>query len=196
MEAPVFASRSEWITHTKREHGASWPWRSDVCPICSFLPLSKSGYVRTGSQNPSAVTAEAPNSPQRALPRGFAKLHHNVPLTSSSSPKSVQFNITDQSSEPVRESSSQLLTLTGPMDTSDSSIRNAVSGAMLNHIADHLQFLALLTPRLSTEKLAEGDMQESFSSQVISNEGSPYARSTLDSDDDLELPGDTSLDVL
>lgn len=28
---------------------------------------------------------------------------------------------------------------------------------MMNHIADHLQFLALLTPRLSTDKLVDGD---------------------------------------
>lgn len=37
-------------------------------------------------------------------------------------------------------------------------MKNSVVNLMMNHIAYHLQFLALLTSRLSTEKLADGDI--------------------------------------
>jgi hypothetical protein len=65
---------------------------------------------------------------------------------------------------------------------------------MLNHIADHLQFLALLTPRLSTEKLADGDVQEFSSSRAISSDGAPGKRSTLE--DELKTREETNLNVL
>jgi hypothetical protein len=60
----------------------------------------------------------------------------------------------------------------------------AQSAILLDHIADHLQFLALLTPRLSSEKLGEGGKETFASDQGLSSSEDPGRRSTLV--DDLE----------
>ncbi|RMJ08777.1 hypothetical protein CDV36_011613 [Fusarium kuroshium] len=51
---------------------------------------------------------------------------------------------------------------------------------MMNHIAGHLQFLALLTPRLSTKNLADGEDIDFASSQAPSGDSNSGERSTLD----------------
>ncbi|KAK4445253.1 hypothetical protein QBC34DRAFT_333410 [Podospora aff. communis PSN243] len=193
--SPVFASRSEWIIHMERDHGDSTSWRSDRCPICLFLP-SKPGHVRIDSQPPTAAAAEALRTGGRQgdLPPSFAKIHK--PSENSSNPKSVHFDVTDHEhdSESILQRSSQPPGPTGITDAGHSGTRIAANTAMLNHIADHLQFLALLTPRLLSEKLTDGDIQDFSSSIVTSNEGPPGDRSTLDNDD-LDLPGESQSHV-
>jgi hypothetical protein len=76
------------------------------------------------------------------------------------------------------------------MKTGGSAAQKAANTAMLNHIADHLQFLALLTPLLSTEKLADGEAQDFSSSLAISSDGAPEKRSR-NLDDELETREDT-----
>jgi hypothetical protein len=54
--------------------------------------------------------------------------------------------------------------------------------AMLNHIADHLQFLALLTIRLSARKIANGDVHSFSSSQTHSSDQDSEDRNSFDND--------------
>lgn len=59
-------------------------------------------------------------------------------------------------------------------------MKNSVMDLMLNHIADHLQFLALLTLRLSAEKLSDGGLHAFSSSQSFSSGEDSEKRITLD----------------
>jgi hypothetical protein len=145
---------------------------ADLCPLCSCLPLGNPGDVRIGFQQPAAVATETFGSQQGTLPFISEEIDLNEPS----------------------DSTSQLPAGRESMKAGDSSKQEAANTAMLNHIADHLQFLALLTTRLSTEKLADGAVQDFSSSRAVSSDGAPGKRSTLD--DKLEICEETNLNVL
>ncbi|EHK16147.1 uncharacterized protein TRIVIDRAFT_206799 [Trichoderma virens Gv29-8] len=56
---------------------------------------------------------------------------------------------------------------------------------MMDHIADHLQVLALLTLRLSTENLADGEIHAISSSQAPSDEQGSGKRGSLDGESEI-----------
>ncbi|KAK7403527.1 hypothetical protein QQX98_010705 [Neonectria punicea] len=66
----------------------------------------------------------------------------------------------------------------------DGETQDTTSTLMLNHIADHLQFVALITQRFSVEKLVAGDVQDFPSSQAMSSDMASGRRSTVE--DELE----------
>jgi len=78
------------------------------------------------------------------------------------------------------------------MKADDCGTQKTANDVMLNHIADHLQFLALLTPRLCTEKLADGNVHLLSSSQASSSGRSAGKRSSLDDD----LPEGNGVDLI
>lgn len=110
----------------------------------------------------------------------LTKLKASIPQASETSPSKARTHSGNKrASKTVRFDVSEPETLVAA-DTETTT--RAKSAMMLDHIADHLQFLALLTPRLSAEKLGEGGTHTFSSYQgSISGQG-PGKRSTLDDD--------------
>ncbi|KAK7718128.1 hypothetical protein SLS63_010513 [Diaporthe eres] len=128
------------------------------------------------SQGPMTAAAEQSNSQNVKLPFDQTETVLIEPSHSSNAKKSVRFDATIRESKPADESP----TSTTASEAGEIVSQKATNTAMLNHIADHLQFLALLTPRLSTEKFREGKVQDTSSSRAISSDGSHGKRSTLE----------------
>lgn len=64
---------------------------------------------------------------------------------------------------------------------------------MMNHIADHLQFLALLTVRLSARKITEGDEHSFSSSPALSSNQDSEKGSTWNGESEY-VEGDASME--
>lgn len=99
-----------------------------------------------------------------------------APSRSSNTKQSVRSDFTIRESRPANESPASATA----SEAGEIISQKAINTAMLNHIAEHLQFLALLTPRLLTEKLTEGKTEDTSSSRALSSDGSSGRRSTLD----------------
>ncbi|KAH7308886.1 hypothetical protein B0I35DRAFT_463803, partial [Stachybotrys elegans] len=178
MGSPTFTGRTAWKEHIGQYHDGMWLQRpkvdsqkssgtvraTDTCPLCC-LPIAE--ITKLKASIPQA--SELETSPSKA----------RTPSGNKSASKTVRFDV----SEPET-----LITA----DTEPSN--RAESAMMLNHIADHLQFLALLTPRLSTEKLGEGGTHAFSSDQELSSYQGSGKRSTLD-DDFASAEGDKSHDA-
>ncbi|EXK77690.1 hypothetical protein FOQG_17616 [Fusarium oxysporum f. sp. raphani 54005] len=136
----------------------------DICPLCC-LPLAE--LTKLKASIPQASESET-SAPKARTPSGNKRAS-----------KTVRFDV----SEPET-----LVTADTETPT------RAERAMMLDHIADHLQFLALLTPRLSTEKLGEGGIHTFSSYQGLSSDQGSGKRSTLD-DDFASAEGDETQDA-
>ncbi|KAL8349221.1 hypothetical protein RB598_004872 [Gaeumannomyces tritici] len=207
-ESCRYASRAEWKAHTTQHHDdfcsrnrvsrardymqesqdASGPGSimshdeaSDSCPICC-RPLTE-----PGSGPSQAVAAQKPPS------------HHRQELSASdlgtkNAKKSVRFDAAAShpatASEHLDEAPQRLA------DVAPSPTALTYKNSLLDHIAEHMQSLALLTVRLAVKRAATKSDCRSFSSaQEASSDGTHRHRSTLDTD--LEFShGDQSEDSL
>lgn len=160
----------------------------DICPLCC-LPLVERRDALIGIHLPTLVPAMITSNEQREqlLVDSGEKDSKILSAGSTKAKKSAGFEVTKQDSEVAGEGASLPTTNTEAVKADESGTKETakIMTVMLNHIADHLQFLALLTPRLSTEKLAVGDVHAFPSSQAISTDRAPGKRSTLD--DELEF---------
>lgn len=203
LQCPTFASRSDWRAHTEEDHDDFWRrgpsnpigreyqslWPNsqeasnsgppaDICPLCC-LPLDKPGHTQTSIPLPSVSPAS----------QTLSELLEMLPPESKDTlkgakkgTKPVRFDALihegersgDQTAQGVADSE---MKTTAPIK---SSLMNSTMIGMMNHITDHLQFLALLTLRLSTGKLADGDIHAFSSSQALSSDQGSGKRSTLD----------------
>ena len=156
---------------------------ADICPLC-YLRLEEPKDARTGIPRATAAST-MPTSNE--LPLDAGKMSSKISSAGSKKAKRfVRFDVTKHDSGPAREGAAPPTTsieATKVDESGSQKITNTVA-VMLDHIADHLQFLALLTPRLSTEKLAVGDVQAFISSQVSSSDRASGKRSTVN--DELE----------
>ncbi|KAJ4310139.1 hypothetical protein N0V84_011132 [Fusarium piperis] len=100
--------------------------------------------------------------------------------------KTVRFNV------PEEEES---LTDQNSPTTPRMEMKSTKHKMMTDHIAGHLQFLALLTPRLSTKNLADGEDTEFASSQAPSGNSNPGERSTLGDEFEPEGQETPSIDI-
>lgn len=151
---------------------------ANVCPLCFCEPLDETGSTGDWFRRPTAT--ESFNSRQQTPPRACQDVDLNEPSGSTSNgKKSERFEATDGNSVLASESSSQPHVGTESVEACKNATQKSIR-AILNHIADHLEFLALLTPRLWTEKLADGELQVFSSSRAVSSEGISGKRSTLD----------------
>lgn len=208
-ERPTFASRSDWRAHTEEEHGVVWrqgpsspisnetltrdPQEAsdfhtptDICPLCC-LPLDKPKHAKTSMPQHSASSApQTSDGPLETLP-----LEPITALGSSSrSKKTVLFEVPKQEGELAGEQGDQVATNTQAAKATKTTnpttnpvphrmAKPMTNLMMMNHIADHLQFLALLTPRLSTDKL-DGHIHDFSSSRALSSDRISGNGSTLD----------------
>ncbi|EJT72233.1 hypothetical protein GGTG_09099 [Gaeumannomyces tritici R3-111a-1] len=141
---------------------------SDSCPICC-RPLTE-----PGSGPSQAVAAQKPPS------------HHRQELSASdlgtkNAKKSVRFDAAAShpatASEHLDEAPQRLA------DVAPSSTALTYKNSLLDHIAEHMQSLALLTVRLAVKRAATKSDYRSFSSaQEASSDGTHRHRSTLDTD--------------
>ena len=157
----------------------------DICPLCC-RPLDEREDACTGIDRPAEIPEpQASNIPPRKPPLESQEEESERPSDSKKKGlKSVRFNVIQQYSGPPSERIDQSATNLESTKSDHRGIQRTTNTMMLNHIADHLQFLAVLTPRLSTEKLAVGDV-EAFSSSRTSNDYAFGKRSTLS--DEFEL---------
>lgn len=166
---PIISSQLGLGHAEAQAQNASVPGQlATVCPICFYAPLEDSGNVRIRFQQPTA--AESVGSRQETLPLSSDDMDLDEPSDSSSG-----LHVNTEYVEACNSGTQAI-------------------NAMLNHIADQLQFLALLTPRLWSEKLADRNVRVSSSSRAVSSEGVPGKRSTLD--DEVGGREETNLDVL
>ncbi|PKK50413.1 hypothetical protein CI102_7515 [Trichoderma harzianum] len=224
----VWWSRSDWKAHTEREHGVFWRQgpstpigndnqslnpnfqdsfdvgrSADICPLCC-LPLDKSRpklksiavlSVSSGSQNLDEVLVTSPPGSKKdfeGTKEGAKTVRFDVPKSGSEE---------EPPRDPTARSVADLETrIVAPMKTP---VMDSTMSLMMDHIADHLQFLALLTLRLSVEKLADGDLHAFSSSQSFSSDEDSEKRSTLDdemgTDEGYEVPEideDASFDTI
>lgn len=151
--------------HHKRESAdsqdASEPsQRVDVCPLCC-LPLHKLGDVHTGIHvPPMPPTSQTLDEPQEEMR------------------SSVLTPQNDKEGEGTRSK-----THTHAENVDDHGAKDRARLAMLNHIADHLQHVALLTLRVKTDQPDVSDVQTFPSS--ISASGCRSLTTTYDTDDEL-----------
>lgn len=209
LERPSFASRSDWRDHTEEEHGVVWrqgpsspisnetmsrdPQEAsglhppaDVCPLCC-LPLDNPKHAKTSM--PQLLASSGPQTSNE--PPGTLPLEPITALGSSSrSTKAVRFEVPKQEGELAGKQGDQVATNTQAANATKTTnpttnpvphrmAKPMTNLMMMNHIADHLQFLALLTPRLSTDKL-DGHAHDFSSSQALSSDRISGNRSTLD----------------
>ncbi|RSL68666.1 hypothetical protein CEP54_002674 [Fusarium duplospermum] len=184
LESSNFTRRSEWRAHIEQDHGVVWQQNPGIalhdenkahspdsqgacenvtiCPLCCSSPLEEPRQLRarnppTSSESPKALQAGSKEAPVGA----FGK-------------KTVRFDVPKQGDSP-----------TALPATSRLGMKPAKHMTMANHIAGHLQFLALLTPRLSTKSLTDEEDIDFASSQALSGDSNSGERSTLG--DELEL---------
>ncbi|KAK0762654.1 hypothetical protein N5P37_005472 [Trichoderma harzianum] len=172
LQSPTFASRSDWKAHTEREHGVFWRQgpstpigndnqslnpnfqdsfdvgrSADICPLCC-LPLDKSRpklksiavlSVSSGSQNLDEVLVTSPPGSKKdfeGTKEGAKTVRFDVPKSGSEE---------EPPRDPTARSVADLETrIVAPMKTP---VMDSTMSLMMDHIADHLQFLALLTLR-------------------------------------------------
>ncbi|KAL6838094.1 hypothetical protein V8C40DRAFT_231591 [Trichoderma camerunense] len=225
LQSPTFASRSDWRAHTERDHDVFWR-RGPSNPMSD-----DNRFLHSGSQEASKVGPPADICPLCCLPLDDRHKPTNVPLLSVSSAshtsnemlvtsppglkndfdhtkkgtKTVRFEILEPEEEQSGNRTSRSVTDLGTKSIAPTKdpVMNSTMNPMMNHIADHLQFLALLTLRLSTEKLARGDIHVFSSSQSFSSDEGLGKRSTLDDeigsaegDETLQIEEDSFLDEI
>ncbi|RTE81983.1 hypothetical protein BHE90_003557 [Fusarium euwallaceae] len=175
LDSPCFARRSAWRAHIEQDHGTIWQQNTGIplhgenetnspdsqgacdntpiCPLCCSSPLEdRAKRPQTSSESP-----EEPRSVSKEPSDGvFGK-------------KAVRFDVPEQEESPADQGSPII----------PKSETKPTRHMMMNHIAGHLQFLALLTPRLSTKNLADGEDIDFASSQGPSGDSNSGERSTL-----------------
>ncbi|KAL5092835.1 hypothetical protein Trisim1_000570 [Trichoderma cf. simile WF8] len=201
LQSPNFASRSDWRAHIERYHGVFWQQvpsnpigkddqslspnfqdsfnvgrSADIYPLCCLpldksRPKSKSNPLRSassGSLNLDEVLVTLPpesNKDFASTKEGSKKAQFDVPKSGSKEEPPE-----DPTARSMADSETKIV---APM-------KKSTMDLMINHIADPLQFLALLTLRLSAEKLSDVDRHAFSSSQSFSSEKSSRKQSTLD----------------
>lgn len=201
LQSPTFASRSDWKAHTEREHGVFWRQgpsnpigndnqslnpnfqdsfdvgrSTDICPLCC-LPLDKSRpksksipllSVSSGPQNLDEVLVTSPPESKKDFE------------STKEGAKTVQLDVSESESEEEPPGDPTVWSMADLETKIIAPMKNSVMDLMINNIADHLQFLALLTLRLSAEKLSGGDIHTFSSTQSFSSEQGSRKESTLD----------------
>ncbi|KAL8294674.1 hypothetical protein RB597_007721 [Gaeumannomyces tritici] len=194
-ESCRYASRAEWKAHTTQHHDdfcsrnrvsrardymqesqdASGPGSimshdeaSDSCPICC-RPL-----IEPRSCPNQAVAAQKPPShPSQELSASD--------LRTKNARKSVRFDAAASHPATVSEHLDEAPQILA--DVAPSSTARTYKNSLLDHIAEHMQSLALLTVRLVVKRAATKSDYRSFSSaQETSSDGTHRQRSTLDTD--------------
>ncbi|KAL7952611.1 hypothetical protein V8C34DRAFT_322810 [Trichoderma compactum] len=190
----VWRSRSDWRAHTERDHDGFWRRgpsnsiameiglsilihmrhsilnhpRVSVPSLACHLTSTPLLSVSSASQNLGEVLVTSPPGPKndiQSTKEGAETVQFDVPMSGSGG---------ELSGDPtIRITADSETEIVAPM-------KNSVVNLMMNHITDHLQFLALLTLRLSTEKLADGDIDTFSSSRSFSSEEGSGKRSIRD----------------
>ncbi|KAL8391898.1 hypothetical protein RB595_002193 [Gaeumannomyces hyphopodioides] len=194
-ESCKYASRAEWKAHTSHHHGNFWsrsripgtrdhmPIKGDAsgsgdipspgeptdgCPLCC-LPLTEPG----NGPNQTTTTQKLPSQPSQepsASDLGTKKAKKSVRFDAAASDPAPASEHMDQ----TPQSSADVAPFYTPRTSKDS---------LLDHIAEHMQFLALLTVRLAVKRVSIKSDDRSFSSaQEASSDGTLRHRSTLDTD--------------
>lgn len=193
LESPNFARRADWRAHIEQDHGVVWQQGSiipqnsenkpqgpdsqsigDICPLCCYAPLEESGKQRARNMQTSGESSEA------LQPKSE---YASDEITGR---KTVRFDV------PEDEES---LADPGSPTTPRLEMKSTKHKMMTDHIAGHLQFLALLTPRLSTKNLADGEDTDFASNQDPSDNSNPGERSTLGDEFEFEVPETLSVDI-
>ncbi|KLU88124.1 hypothetical protein MAPG_07111 [Magnaporthiopsis poae ATCC 64411] len=192
-ESCKYASRAEWKAHTTHHHDNLWS-RSRMPRTRDHMPTKRGDTSGSGDiPSPGNPTDDCPlcclpltqpgNSPNQ---RATAQKPLNQPgqEPSASDPgtkkakKSVRFDAAASDPTPASENLDQI-----PADVAPFSTPRTSKDSLLDHIAEHMQFLALLTVRLAVKRVTIKSDDRSFSSaQEASSDGSPRNRSTLDTD--------------
>ncbi|UKZ71431.1 uncharacterized protein TrAtP1_012386 [Trichoderma atroviride] len=158
IQPPAFARRSDWRAHMQKYHDAG-PSK-DVCPLCC-LPLVE----------PKESTID-PN---------------DIIESRKSGKEPLRCNVLKHKGKPSGERTAQ-----DELDSDEEPAAHAekpgvdhMINPMMDHIADHLQFLGLLTIRLSAKKITDGHVNSFSSSQALSSDQGSEKGSTLD--DEIEF---------
>ncbi|KAI8674310.1 NACHT domain-containing protein [Fusarium keratoplasticum] len=201
LDSPNFTRRSEWRVHIEQDHSEFWQQNtaiplhgenkthrpssqgasenSPICPLCCSSPLEEPERLRARKPQTSS---ESP----KALQPGSKEASDGT-----SGKKTVRFDVPEQ-----EESLADQGSPTTPPATPRLQMKPSKHMMMTNHIAGHLQFLALLTPRLSTKNLADGKDIDFASSQAPSGDSNSGERSTLGDEFQLEEgPNTQSIDI-
>ncbi|KAK2746950.1 hypothetical protein FQN57_002522 [Myotisia sp. PD_48] len=206
-ESPTFAGRSDWTAHM-RNHGSFWSCGQSIpnveqqniqdlqepsnlgkfagiCPIC-HLAVDDSEEAGVDIHQPTADTEMQISKEPREQPPSYSR-ERDPKLSSAGSKKlgkSVPFDAMKQDSNLLSEAEGLCNASIEVRTADESETQNKAKTMtmMLNHIANHLQFLALLTPRLSTDKLAVGDVQTFSGSQASDSSKVTGRKSTQDED--------------
>ncbi|RSM09874.1 hypothetical protein CEP52_003926 [Fusarium oligoseptatum] len=166
LESPSFTRRSKWRAHIKRDHGVVWQQNTGI-------PLHDENKAHSlDSQGASENAAICPLCCSSPLEEAEQLRARKLP---TSSKRTVRFDVPEQGDGLADQSSPTALPAASRLE-----MKPTKHVMMANHIAGHLQFLALLTPRLSTKNLADGEDIDFASSQAPSDDSNSGERSTLD----------------
>lgn len=138
----------------------------DTCPLCGNVEVEESRHTQTS-------IPEQKKSPPKSV---------YVSESTEKGMKQVRFDIAADEPEQAGEQTA-LPWANAQVNTSTSVTSPVLEPAvdiMMTHIAEHLQFLALLTLRLSTEYFSKGDIDALSSAEALSSDQQSRRRSTLD----------------
>ncbi|KAF4964967.1 hypothetical protein FSARC_7145 [Fusarium sarcochroum] len=176
-ESPSFNRRSDWKDHTEKYHGNFEGVDSDETPSIVFqgnfmdeCPLCRRSLDESACQHSERPVQQSSSETLESVPP-----ESNMTINKNEKrSKAVRFAQT--ADESTRDTDASKKTGTKSTNLPASS---AVK-LMINHIAEHLQFLSLLTQRLSSAgQLEEGEIQDFTSSQGLVNSRASGQRSTL-----------------
>ncbi|PON24829.1 hypothetical protein TGAM01_v206337 [Trichoderma gamsii] len=190
FQPPAFACRSEWRAHMQRHHGIFWQ-RSLAVQISDNMHPNTQEKLDVGPFEDVCPLCCMPLvGPSRSAIGQFAY------LMSFTSQTAVEMLTTPLDSNDVIESHNMNTKNETGLDKKTATgiaeiIENHMMSPMMNHIADHLQFLALLTVRLSARKITDGDENSFSSSPALSSDQDSEQRSTLDDESEF-VEGDAS----
>ncbi|KAI1132822.1 hypothetical protein F5Y10DRAFT_291785 [Nemania abortiva] len=162
-----FASRTDWMVHMETEHGEFWPQKS----LKNTQIHAHQTALQDFNERLELRLLDCTGGDSRILTAGDKKLE-----------KSVRFGVTNEPSITNQEESPPSDVMEAEGTDEKEPQRSANFLTMLHHIADHLQFLAILTPRLSVEKLSTGEQHKFYSDGSSTNSTLGERRSTLDDD--------------
>ncbi|UKZ81815.1 hypothetical protein TrVFT333_009589 [Trichoderma virens FT-333] len=188
-------SRSDWKAHIQKFHGTFWQGRpgnifqplhpeadevadlsssTNICPLCC-LPLEEYRHINIDSKNTLENTE-----------RDTKRVRFDVP-------KHAESQIDERTARDATDIETKAAAYMKNPVTSDRV--DPTMDLMMDHIADHLQVLALLTLRLSTENLADGEIHAISSSQAPSDDQGSGKRSSLDGESDIFFEEDVIQEI-
>ncbi|KAI0153422.1 hypothetical protein BJ166DRAFT_616600 [Pestalotiopsis sp. NC0098] len=176
---PSFANRSDWRAHMDCDH-KGFPEDHDVCPLCC-LPLEKPQETPT-----STAQVPIPHSMQDVTkPLLLLQETEEAGGKTSVRNRAVRFDLPSSELYQKEGKKDEAGEYTDAETTDPASSTRVAKNIAMNHIADHLQFLALLTLRLATGHLADNDGDLPSQATAMSSNEHPGTRSTLN--DELEV---------